>query len=107
MLAELLDVLSREKFAKRLNAAGASPQGVVAEVRRLAYMVSPLTVPRVVEQDADDGHVIACALAGQVDMIVSGDKHLLNFGSQYQGIPIVTAAQAVRRMGGINSSLAP
>lgn len=106
LLAELLDVLSRDKFARRLSAANASAQGVVAELRRLASMVAPLTVPRVVEHDADDDHVLACALAGQVDLIVSGDRHLLSLGGHYQGIPIVTAAQAVQRIG-INSSLAP
>jgi putative PIN family toxin of toxin-antitoxin system len=48
LLAELLDVLSREKFAQRLCAANTSAQSIVAELRRLAYMVAPLTVPRVV-----------------------------------------------------------
>jgi putative PIN family toxin of toxin-antitoxin system len=107
LLAELLDVLSREKFAQRLSAAGSSAQSVVAELRRLAYMVAPLTVPRVIEHDADDDHVLARALAGQVNMIVSGDRHLLSLGGLYQGIPIVTAARAVQRISGINSSLAP
>lgn len=106
LLAELLDVLSRDKFAQRLSAANASAQGVVAELRRLACMVAPLTVPRVVEHDADDDHVLACALAGQVDMIVSGDRHLLSLGGHYQGIPIVNAAQAVQHIV-VNSSLAP
>lgn len=98
LLAELLDVLSREKFAVRLTEAGLSPQGIVAELRRLAYMVAPQEVPRVIEQDADDDHVLACALAGRADMIVSGDRHLHSLGGQYQGIPIVTAAQAVQQI---------
>ena len=89
----------REKFAARLIAAGSSPQGVAAELRRLAYMVAPQDVPRVIEHDADDDHVLACALAGRANMIVSGDKHLHSLGGQYQNIPIVTAAQAVRRIG--------
>ena len=107
LLAERLDVLLREKFAKRLSAACLSAQSIVAELRRLAYRVAPLTVPRVIEHDADDDHVLACALTGQVDMIVSGDRHLLSLGGYYQGIPIVTSAQVVQHIDGINSSLAP
>ena len=56
-------------------------------------------VPRVIEHDADDDHVLACALAGQADLIVSGDRHLHGLGGQYQGIPIVTPAQAVQQLG--------
>lgn len=97
LVAELLDVVSREKFAKRLAAAGLTPLGIVGEIRRLAVMAAPVSVPRVV---ADDDHVLACALAAQADLIVSGDKHLLNLGGQYQGIAIVTPARAVQLVGG-------
>jgi uncharacterized protein len=99
LLAELLEVLSRGKFASRLTQAGLTPQGIVGELRRLATMTVPQSVPRVIENDADDDHVPACALAGQADLIVSGDRHLHSLGGQYQGIPIVTAAQAVQQIG--------
>lgn len=99
LLAELLDVLSREKFAARLIQVGSSAQGTVADLRRLALMVAPLAVPRVIEHDADDDHVVACALAGQADLIVSGDRHLHSLGGHYQGIPIVHAVRAVQLIG--------
>lgn len=99
LMAELLDVVSREKFAKRLVAAGLTPIGIVGEIRRLAVMAAPVSVPRVVADDADDDHVLACAVTAQADLIVSGDKHLLNLGGQYQGIAIVTPAQAVQLVG--------
>lgn len=55
------------------------------------------SVPRVVLNDPDDDHVLACALTAKADLIVSGDrKHLLPLGS-YQGINIVNAAEALRR----------
>lgn len=100
LVAELLDVVSREKFAKRLAAAGLTPLGIVGEIRRLAVMAAPVDVPRVVADDPDDDHVLACALTAQADLIVSGDKHLLNLGGQYQSIAIVTPAQAVQLVGG-------
>lgn len=48
--------------------------------------------------DPDDDHVIAAALAGQTDLIASGDKRdLLPLGS-VQGIRIVTARAAVEQL---------
>lgn len=100
LMAELLDVVSREKFAQRLAAAGLAPLGIVGEIRRLATMATPADVPRVVANDADDDHVLACALAAQADLILSGDRHLLGLGGHYQGIAIMSPAQAVQRIAG-------
>lgn len=98
LLAELLDVLQREKFAARLSQAGLTPQAIVRDLRRLSVVVSPVAVPRVVPTDADDDHVIAAAVAGAADLIASGDKRdLLPLGS-HAGIPILTAAQALARV---------
>ena len=98
LLAELLDVLSRGKFAARLAQAGLTPEGIVGELRRIGVVVSPASVPRVVHTDPDDDHVLAAALAGAADIIASGDKRdLLPLGS-YEGIPIVTAREAVERL---------
>lgn len=96
LMAELLDVVSREKFNTRLTEVGLTPLGIVGEIRRLAIMAVPTSVPRVIANDPDDDHVLACALAGNVDLIVSGDKHLHGLGGQYQGIRIMTPAEAVQ-----------
>ena len=104
LLAELHQVLSRSKFAVRLAQAGLTPQGIVDDLRRLAVVVSPQTVPRVVPTDPDDDHVLAAALAGQADLIASGDKRdLLPLGS-HEGIPIVTAREAVQRLAASRST---
>lgn len=95
LLAELLEVLSREKFTARLAQASLTPLGIVKELRRMAYMVAPDNVPRVIEGDPDDDHVVACAVAAQADLIVSGDKHLHSLGGQYQGIRIVSTIDAL------------
>ena len=95
LLAELLDVLTREKFSARLAQAGLTPLNIVSELRRIAHMVAPDNIPRVIADDPDDDHVIACAVAAQADLIVSGDKHLHSLGGQYKNIHIVSAIEAL------------
>lgn len=56
------------------------------------------------QDNADDDHVLAAALAGRADLIASGDKrHVLSLGS-YQGMPIVSAREAVERLGARGTS---
>ncbi|MBO9515282.1 MAG: putative toxin-antitoxin system toxin component, PIN family [Variovorax sp.] len=98
LLAELERVLCRAKFTARLTQAGLTPQDIVDDLRRLAVVVVPTSVPRVVPTDPDDDHVLAAALAGSADLIASGDRRdLLPLGS-YEGIAIVTAREAVERL---------
>lgn len=95
LLAELLEVLTREKFAARLAQAGLMPLNIVSELRRIAHMVAPDNAPRVIADDPDDDHVIACAVAAQADLIVSGDKQLHSLGGQHQNIRIISATEAL------------
>lgn len=98
LLDELLDVISRDKFATRLVQAGLAPLTIVEDLRALAVVVSPSMVARVVLADPDDDHVLAAALTGAADLIATGDKRdLLPLGS-YQGIAIVTAKEALERI---------
>lgn len=61
----------------------------------MAYMAAPHNVPRVIADDPDDDHIIACAEAAQAKLIVSGDKHLHSLGGQYKNIRILSAYQAL------------
>lgn len=98
LLAELLDVIARDKFATRLAQAGLAPLTIVEDLRALAVVVSPSMVARVVVADPDDDHVLAAALTGAADLIATGDKRdLLPLGG-YQGISIVTAKEALERI---------
>ena len=47
-------------------------------------------------KDPDDDKFISCALAGSVNIIISGDKKLLN-ASGYQGISIITPSLFLKK----------
>lgn len=99
LLAELSSTLSRPKLARPIMRSGLTQDDLLGRYLNVAVVVEPSSVPRVVPADPDDDQVLACALAAQVEMIVSGDKHLLDLGGHYQNIPIVTPAQAVQLIG--------
>ena len=75
------------------------------DVERLVTLLEPdaLVVPGetdatgAVPADPTDEMVLACAVEGQADLLVSGDRHLLDLG-EYQGIPIVTAREFLERL---------
>jgi uncharacterized protein len=94
LLNELADVLPRRKLAKAIRATGKTPAQLIAEYEGFVNVVTPASIRRTVLDDADDDHVLACALAAQADLIVSGDAHLLNL-KRYHGMRIVTAAEAL------------
>lgn len=97
LLAELADVISRNKFARAVTASGLPPDHLMSRYLDAVRVVAPADIPSVVLADPDDDHVLACALAAQADLIVSGDPDLLNLKS-YQGIPIVGTTEALRRI---------
>jgi uncharacterized protein len=76
---------------------GSSPRELVGDYLSLALMVNPLDTPKVVVADPDDDHVLACAIAAEADLIVSGDVHLLSMG-EYRRIRIVNAVRAVEEI---------
>ena len=97
LLAELKEVLPREKFLKRLANAEVQPHDLVTGYAALATVVQPALIAPVVLRDPDDDAVIACALAAAAMNIVSGDADLLAL-KKSQEIEIVKVAEFMARM---------
>jgi putative PIN family toxin of toxin-antitoxin system len=68
-----------------------SSQGVLSMRESLtaaSLVVSPQIRLAVVKDDPDDDRVLECAVAGEAEFIVTGDRHLLEIGI-FNGIEIV------------------
>jgi putative PIN family toxin of toxin-antitoxin system len=87
LLDELADVLRRDKFAARLEQAGVTSRTLVTGYAALAKVIEPQEIPPTILDDPDDDAVLACAIAANAQVIVSGDSHLLNL-CLFSNIPI-------------------
>jgi uncharacterized protein len=97
LVAELSTTLAYQKLAQRVQRSGLTHRELLQRYLNVAILVQPLAVPRVVPDDPDDDQVLACAFAAQVDVIVSGDRHLLDLKT-HQNIPILSPAETLRML---------
>ena len=95
-IAELAAVLARPRLQKYLDADEAA--AIIENIDTRAVILDDL--PSVdLSPDPKDNPILAAAIAGNADLIVSGDKkHLLELGAA-EGIPIVSAREALGRLG--------
>ena len=85
MLAELADVISRDKF----SVTRSQVDRFISILVKKATIVSVSSIPKVMLEDPDDDVVLATALSGKAEYIVSGDKHLLKIAC-YEKTQIVS-----------------
>jgi len=97
LLAELAEVLARDKFAARILQAGVSAKALVKDYAEIVHVIVPDALQVTVSRDPDDDEVLACAIAARVDAIVSGDADLLIL-KNFHGMPILSANQAVTKL---------
>ena len=94
-VAEIYDGLSRPRLRRFLDAD--EVDAIVENIATRALIITELPVVNV-SPDPKDNPILASAIVGRAELIVSGDKkHMLDLG-EVEGIPIVTARKALELM---------
>lgn len=90
LLDELECTFNKRKLAPKLQALNLAVPIVMNLIREsvIFYPIEELNVPEL--RDVDDNIILATAIAGEVDVIITGDQDLLVL-VEYQGIAIRTA----------------
>jgi uncharacterized protein len=83
IIQELLDVLAR-KFGRDAEELART----AVYLSELGEMVSPKRKIKVLKDDPDN-RILECAVAGRAEIIVTGDKAMLQLG-KYEGVRIIT-----------------
>ncbi|MEO7674888.1 MAG: putative toxin-antitoxin system toxin component, PIN family [Pyrinomonadaceae bacterium] len=92
LLGEFENVLSRPKFTSRLKLKNVELNFIVEAYSLLADIIITKPLDTEVSRDFDDDEVLACAVAGDCDFVVTGDSDLLVL-KEYRGIRIMRAAE--------------
>lgn len=95
LVAELTDVLGREKFAA--HAAEGRAAAYIAALLDQATMVDDPAPGSARTADADDDYLVALAEAHEADAIVSGDRHVLDAASSE--LQVLTPRELADRLG--------
>jgi putative PIN family toxin of toxin-antitoxin system len=80
-----------EKLRSKLSATQSEIREALSLIREVARVVNPKKEQYVkgVCRDADDDNILTCALAANVDLLVTGDADLLAV-KQWKGMKIIT-----------------
>jgi len=94
IIDETLRVLRYPKLAKLIKKNFVAPKEVYFVIERLSAIavVTPgeLTLDAI-HDDPSDNKILACAVEGEADFIISGDRYLTDL-KEFQGIPIISPA---------------
>ena len=90
---ELTDVLSRPKLRRYVDPADAAQ--LISEIRLRAIVIRDMPIPRR-SLDRKDDAILAAAVVGEAELVVSGDKRDILALREVEGIPIRTARDALQ-----------
>lgn len=96
LLDELEEALAYPKFSKRVARLGTTIAQLVDRYAAVVVVAPAASISRSAVADPDDDAVLASALAAKADLLVSGDRALLNL-KHFHGIPIVSPRVASDR----------
>ena len=99
LIDEVGQVMARDSIRARHRWTQEQIEFFLAVLAEQAIVTPGDLQVKAIAEDPDDDMVLACAVEGQADYIVSGDQHLLGLGA-FQRIPIVTPAQFLRILAG-------
>lgn len=94
ILDEAQRVFTYPKLAKLMKKRGVSPRNIddfLGKLSRAAIIRPGKLSIEEIQDDPDDNMVLACAVEGEADVILSGDHHLTDLKA-YRGITILDPA---------------
>lgn len=92
ILAELTDVLSRPRIRRKEPYLEHRVHEYLERVRASSVRITIAEVENIIPQDPPDNTVLACAVEGGADYLVSGNRHLLDL-KQHRSVKIIMPAQ--------------
>ena len=94
IIKEYIKILNSEEIIDKIENKNLIVSNVIQKVLSISTIVDPKNPINIVD-DPDDNKFIEAAIEGNVDYIISQDKHLLKI-KEYKGIKILTPADFLK-----------
>jgi putative PIN family toxin of toxin-antitoxin system len=91
------------KIRKELDKRGITTEEVedfLIKLSKISILVEPKSIPPVIKEDPSDNNILATAIDGNANFIVSGDHHLTSL-KKYSDIRILTPSEFIEETIGI------
>ena len=89
LIDEVNRVLHYNKIRVRYSLKEEEIKQILLNLMRYSIFINAPPKLNVIKEDPSDNSILAAAIGGKADYIISGDTHLLNLGA-YKGISILT-----------------
>lgn len=96
IIKEYYEVINSDEIIDKIKDKRLRMLKIVHRVINNSEVVEPSMKIDIIKDDPDDNKILECAIAGNVDCIVSNDKHLLKL-KEYKNIPILTPDEFVEK----------
>ena len=96
IIREYSEVLDYEEIQDKIKDKKLEMKRTVGKIISMSTIVVPKEKLTIVKGDPDDNVILECAKAGNVDCIISNDKHLLKL-KKFENIPILTPDEFVEK----------
>lgn len=89
LIDEVNRVLHYNKIRVRYSLKEEEIKQILLNLMRYSIFINDPPKLNVIKEDPSDNNILAAAIGGKADYIISGDTHLLNLGA-YKGVSILT-----------------
>lgn len=97
LLSEYQAVMQRPRIANKYRGIAERLNDILVFLRAEGIAVDPTALPPGTVRDTKDSPVLACAVDGKAEYLVSGDSDLQSLGT-FQGVQVVSPRQFVEEV---------
>lgn len=98
IIQEFGGVLEYKEIKEKIKDKNLEMKRTVNEIIEMAKIVDPREEFNIIKDDPEDNVIIACAVEGEVDYIVTQDRHLLDLG-EFRSVKILTPREFLKVYG--------
>ena len=98
IIEEFAGVLNYKEIRDKIKNKNLEMKLSVDKIMQISTIIEPRQKFDVVKEDPDDNKILECAKAGNVDLIISNDKHLLKL-KNFEGIRIIAPSEFKKLLG--------